>query len=131
MADQYSIQEFAAKIRERRPDLANIPDMTLVGKTLAAAPELKQFLKTEAEPYQSPRYGPTGATPGQVASDQAANVLQGIPQAITGIPGMIRQGASAAGQALMGNVRPALDMAKAATQPYTTALQGVGALVAP
>src|SRR5207245_7112451 len=44
-----------------------------------------------AKPYVSPRYGPTGPTATEVASDQAAEVLKGIPEAITGIPGAVAQ----------------------------------------
>jgi hypothetical protein len=51
---QYSVAEFAAKIRERRPDLSNVSDADLVNKTLEAAPELRSFLKPEAPPPESP-----------------------------------------------------------------------------
>lgn len=89
MPDTYSIQEFAAKIRERRPDLASVPDALLVGKTLAAAPDLKQFLSQESEPFQSPKYGPTGPTGLQLASEGAAKVLKG--NALSGVAGSLQQ----------------------------------------
>src|SRR6185369_17277899 len=111
MPDQYSIQEFAAKIRERRPDLANVPDMTLVGKTLAAAPDLKQFLKEEPAPQEQPWYSKyfsqsnsPDRTAAEVMQDQAANVLRGIPKAVTGMPAAIKGTAAAIGD--IGNRGP-------------------------
>ncbi len=47
MAEKLSIEQFAAEIKKRRPDLANIPNDTLVGKTLGAAPELKEFVNLD------------------------------------------------------------------------------------
>src|SRR6516164_6145138 len=96
MPEQYSIQEFAKILREQWPDTANVPDMTLVGKTIAANPSLKQYLKTETTAPLGPFEGYFSApatsdrTAGMVASDQAANVLKGIPTALTGIPGFVR-----------------------------------------
>src|SRR5689334_2076144 len=92
MADKLSVQQFAAKIRERRPDASSIPDITLVGKVLAAAPQLKDYVDLTALPgtekgvFESPKYGPTGPNGTEMVSEQAANILKGIPQAVTGIP---------------------------------------------
>lgn len=130
MAEQYTIAELAAKIKERRPDLADIPNATLVGKTLAAAPELKQYLNENVHPFESPMYpgGPESRTPGQVMSDQAANVLKGIPQAITGIPSFLGEAASGIGEALstgkLDRVKNLLKgTADAAVQPFTPVIK--------
>lgn len=105
MPELYSIQQFAAKIRERRPDLGHIPDATLVGKTLYAAPDLKRYLSQEVQPFESPRYegGASNRTAGQVASDQAENVLKGGVEAITGIPSMVGSLARTVGKGLTGD----------------------------
>ncbi len=44
MADQLAVKDFAAKIRERRPDLSSISDTDLVLRTVANAPSLRKFV---------------------------------------------------------------------------------------
>lgn len=108
MADQLSIEEFAAKIKERRPDLANIPNDVLVGKTLGAAPELKEFVNLDTtmpapEGIISSLFGhlgvqrqdPAGPSPianplqPSVTSEGAAQSLTGMGKALIGLPGAI------------------------------------------
>lgn len=48
MPEQVSMEEFANRIRERRPDLSHIPTIELVSKTLQAAPDLKQFVMLDS-----------------------------------------------------------------------------------
>ncbi len=50
MPEQYSVQEFAKKLRERRPDLGHISDEDLVNQTIKAAPELEQFVRRDPGP---------------------------------------------------------------------------------
>lgn len=68
----------------------------------------------------------------QVAKDQAAAVLRGIPQAITGIPSAAASTAGAIGEALTGGgTGKAQQLIRGAVAPLTTSLRGAGALVAP
>src|SRR6516164_9386158 len=127
MPEQYSIQEFAKILREQWPDTANVPDMTLVGKTIAANPSLKQYLKTSPDTsYSSPEYpqGASSRTATEVMQDQAANVLKGIPTALTGIPGFVRDLAiGPVAKAFTGNASGAVtdvgNMVKTAALPIT------------
>ncbi len=113
MPDKLSIEQFAAEIKKRRPDLAGIPNDTLVGKTLGAAPELKEYVNLDTtmpapEGILSQLFGHLGvqksdpATPiagmspagapiinpmqPSVASEGAAQSLRGMGNAITGAP---------------------------------------------
>lgn len=137
MPEQVSVQEFARKIRERRPDLAHIPDITLVGKTLHAAPNLREYVDMSQLPGmdQPPSNAPDDRTAFQVASDQAANVIKGIPQAITGIPSALGSLYDVGKNALTGNFSGAASgagqMVKGALSPLTTSARGAGALIAP
>ena len=60
--------------------------------------------KQQGAGFKSPVYPSGTRTAGEVASDQAANVIKGIPKAILGIPGMVTDSLSRAGAA---NVDPA------------------------
>lgn len=140
MPETLSINEFAAKVKERRPDLANIPDGTLVGKMLAAAPELKNVVRMEYSDkrggaYESPRYTGTGATAGQVAQDQAAEVLRGVPEAITGIPAALGAVGKTAWHALSGRTtetaKDLSGMASGIAAPFITAGKGAIELASP
>lgn len=71
-----------------------------------------------------------------VMQDQAANVLRGIPSVITGIPGLIQQGAGALGQMVTGGgTSRGQEMIKGAihgtAQPFVTAGKGAIELAAP
>lgn len=71
-------------------------------------------------------------TPTQVMLDQAKHVAMGIPQAITGIPSMISNTASAVSDLVTGKgADKAKALLKGAVQPITTSIQGAGALLAP
>lgn len=68
----------------------------------------------------------------EVMQDQAANVMRGIPQAITGIPGAATSVVGAMGQALTGGGTSQMqDIVKGIAQPITTSMRGLGALIAP
>lgn len=119
MPDKMSIEQFAAEIKKRRPDLAQIPNDTLVGKTLGAAPELKEFVNLDTtmpapEGILSQLFGHLGvqksdpATPivgsspmgapivnpmqPSVASEGAAQSLSGMGKFIAAIPGAVKSG---------------------------------------
>src|SRR5438552_2916808 len=81
--------------------------------------------QSEPKPYVSPRYGPTGATAMDVASDQAAEVLKGIPEAITGIPGAVAQLVKMGWKSLTQpgsseQQQQLLNMGKGILQPFVT-----------
>lgn len=104
-----------------------------------------------AEPYQSPVYpgGSQSRTASEVAQDQAANVLAGIPKAVTGIPGAVAEtgmslwdmitgkGTARAQAALKGTAQPAAPIvATLAGNPpspespeWAQAAEGAGALL--
>lgn len=70
---------------------------------------------------------------GQVAWDQTKAALGGIPQAVTGIPGMVSQGTDALLDALRGRgtgkaQEMVKGMAQGIAQPFMTSAKGVGAL---
>lgn len=73
-------------------------------------------------------------TASQVASDQAANVLKGIPKAVTGIPSAIGVAGSTLLQLLKrpADPTPILELGKAAAEgigrPFATVLKGAAAL---
>src|SRR5262245_10252536 len=71
-------------------------------------------------------------TASEVMSDQAAHVLRGIPQAITGIPSFLSGTASALGQALTGGgTGKAQEMLKGMAKPFETVGRGAGSLITP
>lgn len=140
MPDKLNIEQFAAKIRERRPDLASVPNSTLVGKVLMGAPELKDYVDLSPEANGAKDVKPVmypggNQTAGQVAQDQSAEVLKGAGQAITGLPGALKQLGGAAWDALKGDygasTNAAKQMASGIAQPFATAGRGLGALAAP
>jgi len=92
----------------------------------AATP--KGFVPDAAKPSDAP--DPRSAT--EVMQDQAANVLKGIPQFLTGLPASIRSAASAAKDIVTGKgTAKAQELVKSALSPYTTVLRGAGALALP
>lgn len=78
---------------------------------------------------------PDSRTATEVMQDQAANVLKGIPQAITGIPGAVKNVAGIVYDQLTGNAQGAqkrvFDVVKGVAQPFTSSVRGAAALVAP
>lgn len=71
-------------------------------------------------------------TAGEVASDQAASVLKGIPQAVTGIPAMVESLGSAGWDILQGKgTSKAQDILKGMLSPVTTSARGAAAYLAP
>jgi hypothetical protein len=47
MPDKLTTEQFAAKIKQRSPELASVPDADLVRKVLERRPEMREFLVTE------------------------------------------------------------------------------------
>ena len=54
MAEKLTLEQFAAEILKRRPDLAHIPQTALVAKTLQGAPELKEFVNLDLTMPEAP-----------------------------------------------------------------------------
>lgn len=81
--------------------------------------------KQQGAGYQSKPAPDADRTAGQVASDQAAEVLSGVPKAVTALPGAAY---NAAKTALTGDAKGAVDMVKGAVKPYATAIKGGAAL---
>lgn len=68
----------------------------------------------------------------EVMQDQSANVIRGIPQAITGIPGAIMGGGDAVMDMIRGKgTAKAQGLLQQVFQPVTASARGVAALVAP
>lgn len=87
------------------------------------------------KPFESPKYGPTGPSAGEVASEQAASVLRGIPQAVTSLPAAAKEIGLTAWDFARGKLMPGAkrlgSIASGMAQPLTTTARGVGALIAP
>ncbi len=102
----------------------------------AAAPITPEDTRTSQEqgkPWVSPTnplYAPLEGT--RESLHMLGNQLQGAPQAITGIPSTISNGASALWDMISGKgTGKAQAMVEGALKPATTSLQGAGALIAP
>lgn len=80
---------------------------------------------TAAAPHSDDR------TATEVLQDQAAHVLKGIPQSITGIPAAVAAVAGTAWEALQGRHMRTLELIKGMLQPVTTSVRGAAAYVAP
>jgi len=100
---------------------------------------LKEFIDLTPEgnamPFESPRY-PNGPSAGNVASDQAAAVLRGLPAAVTSIPGVAQELGAATYEMMTGHgSRRMGDLVTGAVRgvadPVITATKGAAALVAP
>lgn len=104
MADKLSIEEFAAEIKKRRPDLASIPNDTLVGKTLGAAPELKEFVNLDTampapEGILSQLFGHLGVQKSDPATPMVGISPAGMPIMNGAQPSVASEGAA---QSLLG-----------------------------
>ncbi len=133
---QYSRAQLLEAVRTDHPQFRDIPDNKLFAAIAQDHPDLAQGISELHHPaFQSPRYGPQGATAGQVAQDQAAEVLKGIPEAVTGIPGALKSLGTTAYDALTGKAgKVAQDlggMAGGIAQPFKQAVQGAAEYVAP
>lgn len=123
MPDTLSINEFAAKVKERRPDLASIPDGTLVGKMLAAAPELKDVVRMEYTDKRGAEYK-SPAAPGGFA-DKVADQMDAVRE---GVAGFVPTAAQAIGElgtvkgamGVFNKLRSPLQAARSAVEPLTT-----------
>lgn len=129
MPDTLSINEFAAKIKERRPDLAGMDDGTLVGKLLASEPSLKPLVRME---YNDKR-GATYQSPERIPTTRDA-VLDGMQNVGEGAKNLVPDTANAIGSmgtrkgvlSLFERLKNPGQMAKDAVQPAVTlAKQGM------
>lgn len=79
-------------------------------------------------PYQSPKYGPTGPTGTQMAQDLSAQFIAHIPDPILGLPGFVKDAATAfaGGPGAQGQFM--LDTAKSIARPLATMGQNALAL---
>ncbi len=128
--------ELIATYREHFPELKGLPDNDVFRVIAVSDPELAQAsAKAMETPVQPQPYVGRGAGGIETMQDQAAQVLQGIPQAVTGIPGAIKGIGGMLWDAVSGNAGKAgsdlWGAAKAAASPVTMPLQGIGALLAP
>lgn len=120
---QLTLKEFGASVKAKYPQYAQYGDEEIATRMLSKYPQYQENIK----PFESPRHGPTGATPMQVASDQAVEVLRGIPEAVTGIPSAIKAVIQSSPY-LGGTAKPSIDLKGAAAQtvaPFTTATRGM------
>lgn len=130
----YTRQQLLQAVRTDHPELSAVDDNKLFAAIATDHPDLAQGIEELHQPdYQSPRY-PTGSgTAGQVVSDQAANVLSGVPSAVTAIPGAIKEGGASLWEALRGRgSQRAQSMltnaASSAVQPLTQVAKGAAEL---
>ena len=127
MPEQLSIKDFAAKIRERRPDLASVSDDLLVGKTLESAPQLKQFVNLDTtvpapEGILSQLFGHLGVQkhdPGIATMGNPSMLMGNVPSLTQ--PSVASEGAAQSlvgmGQALKAAPGAAMDAAGVMTDP--------------
>lgn len=93
MPQKMTLQQFGAAIKAKYPDYAKFGDEEIGTRMLAKFPQYQENI----EPFQSPRYPSGSATAGQVAQDQAAEVLTGVGNAITSAPGALLSAAKFTG----------------------------------
>lgn len=119
MSDTPKIQEYRVTAPDGHVIVLSGPAGASDEEVLKQAQTLYQPTNANAEPYQSPVYpgGPQSRTAGEVMSDQAANVLTGIPQAVTGIPGAVAGMGNLVWQALKGNARGVVSGMEGMVQP--------------
>lgn len=66
--ETYSIDDFAAKIKQRRPDLAQMDNHALVSQLVKARPEFQNFIRTEDLQREVNPNAPTEENSGVIAS---------------------------------------------------------------
>src|SRR5439155_22269314 len=99
----YTRKELLDAVRQDHPEFKDIDDNRLFAAIAVDHPDIaKGISEIQPTPYESPVYPSGTRTAAEVAQDQAANVIQGIPKAITGIPGAVAEGAGAVYQTLTG-----------------------------
>lgn len=74
--ETYSIDDIAAKIKQRRPDLAQMDNHDLVGKLIQARPEFQNYLNTDELQRSVNPNAPTQQDSGVIAS--AENLGKGV-----------------------------------------------------
>jgi len=129
-------KEIINAYRSHFPQLKDLGDNDVFRVVAVNDPELAQsWAKSQEHPVTPQMYPGRGPTGTEVMQDQAAEVLKGIPQAVTGIPGAAKAIGGAAWDALSGNYAGANQAGKqmlgGMAQPFTTSAQGLGALIAP
>lgn len=88
--ETYSIDDFAAKIKQRRPDLAQMDNHELVSKLVKAKPEFQNFIRTEDLQRDVNPNAPTQQDSGIISS--AENLGKGV---LSFFGGMARNAATA------------------------------------
>ena len=132
MPQQLTTEEFAKSIKAKYPQYKDIPDADLTQKIIAKYPQYKDAVRPASAAPASAGTAPDARSATEVMQDQAAHVLKGIPQAITGIPAMIEGVAGAGWDILSGKgTAQAQELLKSTFSPVTTSARGLGALVAP
>lgn len=127
----YTRAQLLEAVRTDHPEFRNVDDNKLFAAIAQDHPDLARGIsELNGSPYQSPKYfgGYVSRTTGQVASDQAAEVLKGIPQAVTGLPGMITEAFSRKTPITVANPNkfPSGPVATGPPSPFVgTAKQGV------
>lgn len=141
--DDLSDDEVGRKVKSKFP--GQYDDFTDVGSAAdpnaAVLAAQKAKFPTAAEggdpnlPWYAGYFGQgndPNRTAGQVASDQAANVLKGIPQAVTGIPGTIKEAAGGIFEVLSGHRAHRLaGMVRGMAEPIITPIKQGIELAAP
>ena len=115
----YSRAQLLDAVRTDHPELKDIDDNRLFAAIAVDHPDLaKGISELQERPSRSDLSSRSAV---QVAEDQAANVLKGIPEAVTGIPGAVKGGAQAAFEALRGGgTGTAQGLIKGAVSPIVT-----------
>src|SRR6266571_1618505 len=101
----YSRVELLSAIRQDHPEFSHVDDNKLFAAIAVDHPDLASGISEIHGPeFKSPIYPSGTRTTGEVVSDQAANVIKGIPKAILGIPGMVTDSLSRAGESAVDPV---------------------------
>lgn len=119
----YTRAQLLAAVKTDHPELSHIDDNKLFAAIAVDHPELAKGI-SELQAVQ-PR---DDRSAGQVAFDQAGNVVKGAAGMVTGLPGMAAEGAGVAKSALSGNV---IDTLKRIRGIGTSMAEGMAAPVTP
>src|SRR5439155_5733041 len=96
----YTRKELLDAVRQDHPEFKDIDDNRLFAAIAVDHPDIaKGISEIQPRPYESPAYPSGTRTAAEVAQDQAANVITGIPKAVLGIPQMVTGALSSAGAA--------------------------------
>jgi hypothetical protein len=140
----YSRAELLQAVRTDHPEFKDVEDNKLFAAIAVDHPEMAQGISELQPPLRIGMKAPPGTnvpdqwphnpasrTATEVMQDQAANVLKGIPQAVTGIPGTVGMAFGAIKDALSGNASGLMDTAASQASPITTPLKQAVELAKP